>query len=411
MTIKYASIVPLIGGMTLAGIKATGVKPSAIMTYSPFKDNELSLKKYLPDVPYHVLDEDGDIDAGKDYDYISALCPCAGLSSLSSGTQEVKEAANSWMFKTAEHVLGHLKPKVFWGENAPALYALNNAAGTKVRQKLEDLAERHGYTLTYYYTNTQLHGVPQKRLRTFYFFWKETDQVPELGYYNVPHKTYGEYMKEIPADATQHSEYFEKTYNNLRSSRFSKFLQYKYGDVFPEVIRDYLRANNKTSITTCKYVLDNENLCNEMMQWFVDNNDQKGIKYLERILNKIKQKGKGIWDDSASIFLPETHFHTLMGRTVYSAHPYESRSLTPRECMHLMALPEDFTLHSRPGKMIAINHVFQNVPLCTSIDMTKEVIKYLNGELKMIKNTKVIHQNNIKRQIEKTVSTSNLISF
>jgi hypothetical protein len=79
--------------------------------------------------------------------------------------------------------------------------------------------------------------------------------------------------------------------------------------------------------------------------------------------------------------------------------------------MHLMALPEDFTLHSRPGKKIAINHVFQNVPLCTSTDMTKEVIKYLNGELKMIKNTKVIHQNNIKRQIEKTVSTNNLISF
>ena len=72
MSIKYASIVPLIGGMTLAGIKATnGIKPSAIMTYSPFKDNELSLKMYLPDVPYHVLDEDGDIDAGKDFDYIS----------------------------------------------------------------------------------------------------------------------------------------------------------------------------------------------------------------------------------------------------------------------------------------------------------------------------------------------------
>lgn len=411
MTIKYASIVPLIGGMTLAGIKATGVKPSAIMTYSPFKDNELSLKKYLPDVPYHVLDEDGDIDAGKDYDYISALCPCAGLSLLSSGTQEVKESANSWMFKTAEHVLGHLKPKVFWGENAPALYALNNVAGTKVRQKLEDLAERHGYTLTYYFTSTHLHGVPQKRLRTFYFFWKETDQVPEMGYYNVPHKTYGEYMKEIPADATQHSEYFDEAYKTLRGSRFCKFLQHKYGDNFPEVIRDYLRENGKRVTTVCKYVLAHEDLRNEMMQWFVDNNDQKGIDYLERILNKKFVNGKNIWDDSPNIILPESCFHTLMGRSVKSAHPYESRALTPRECMHLMALPEDFTLHSRPGKRLLINHVFQNVPLCTSTDMTKEVIKYLNGELKMIKNTKVIHQNNIKRQIEKTVSTNNLISF
>ena len=245
MTIKYASIVPLIGGMTLAGIKATGVKPSAIMTYSPFKDNELSLKKYLPDVPYHVLDEDGDIDAGKDYDYISALCPCAGLSLLSSGTQEVKEAANSWMFKTAEHVLGHLKPKVFWGENAPALYALNNEAGTKVRQKLEELAERHGYTITYYFTSTHLHGVPQKRLRTFYFFWKETDQVPEMGYYNVPHKTYGEYMKEIPADATQHSEYFDNTvlFDILA---FSKNLSLNSGYLLP--LKNILFVNDNSFI-------------------------------------------------------------------------------------------------------------------------------------------------------------------
>lgn len=410
MTIKYASIVPLIGGMTLAGIKATGVKPSAIMTYSPFKDNELSLKMYLPDVPYHVLDEDGDIDAGKDFDYISALCPCAGLSLLSYGSDEVKDAANSWMFKTAEHVLGHLKPKVFWGENASALYALNNKSGLKVRQKLEELAERHGYTMTYYFTSTHLHGVPQKRLRTFYFFWKETDQVPEMGYYNVPHKTYGEYMNEIPTDATHHSEYFEKAYNDLRTSRFSKFLQHKHGDAFPEVIRDWLRSNNKRAITTCKYVLKQEDLCNEMMQWFVDNNDQKGIKYLERILNKLRIEGKNIWDDSASIFLPETHFDTLMGRTTFSAHPYESRALTPRECMHLMAMSDDFTLQSRPGKKISINHVFQNVPLCTSTDMTKEVLKYLNGELKML-NAKIVHQNNFERKIEKLVSTNNLISF
>ena len=42
--------------------------------------------------------------------------------------------------------------------------------------------------------------------------------------------------------------------------------------------------------------------------------------------------------------------------------------------------------------------------------MTKEVIKYLNGELKMI-NAKVIHQNNFEQKIEKLISTNNLISF
>ena len=42
--------------------------------------------------------------------------------------------------------------------------------------------------------------------------------------------------------------------------------------------------------------------------------------------------------------------------------------------------------------------------------MTKEVLKYLNGELKML-NAKIVHQNNFERKIEKLVSTNNLISF
>ena len=30
--------------------------------------------------------------------------------------------ANKWMFKSAEYVLGKIKPKVMWGENAPLLF-------------------------------------------------------------------------------------------------------------------------------------------------------------------------------------------------------------------------------------------------------------------------------------------------
>ena len=29
---------------------------------------------------------------------------------------------NKWMFDSAEYVLGKIKPKVFWGENAPGLF-------------------------------------------------------------------------------------------------------------------------------------------------------------------------------------------------------------------------------------------------------------------------------------------------
>ena len=31
--------------------------------------------------------------------------------------------ANIWMFRSAEYVLGRIKPKVFWGENAHMLFS------------------------------------------------------------------------------------------------------------------------------------------------------------------------------------------------------------------------------------------------------------------------------------------------
>ena len=62
-----------------------------------------------------------------DIDYINSVCPCAGLSRLNrskgSGVGPGSDAkANKWMFKSAEYVLGRIKPKVLWGENAPMLF-------------------------------------------------------------------------------------------------------------------------------------------------------------------------------------------------------------------------------------------------------------------------------------------------
>ena len=60
-------------------------------------------------------------------DYINSVCPCAGLSMLNrskgAGVGRGSDAeANKWMFKSAEYVLGKIKPKVMWGENAPLLF-------------------------------------------------------------------------------------------------------------------------------------------------------------------------------------------------------------------------------------------------------------------------------------------------
>ena len=54
----YASIVPLIGGETIAMQNVFGKKPEYILSYSAFKANDLQLlNHYQNTIPYYSLDE------------------------------------------------------------------------------------------------------------------------------------------------------------------------------------------------------------------------------------------------------------------------------------------------------------------------------------------------------------------
>ena len=54
----YASIIPLIGGETIAMQNAFGKKPEYILSYSGFKANDSQLLNYYDNtVPYYLLDE------------------------------------------------------------------------------------------------------------------------------------------------------------------------------------------------------------------------------------------------------------------------------------------------------------------------------------------------------------------
>ena len=117
---SYASIVPLIGGETIAMERVFKKKPEYLLSYEPFKDNDTHLVEYYErKVPYHVLG-DNRMDNLHPVDVINTVCPCAGLSSLST-TASTNSATNDWMPTTARYVLGTLSPRVFWGENAPRL--------------------------------------------------------------------------------------------------------------------------------------------------------------------------------------------------------------------------------------------------------------------------------------------------
>jgi site-specific DNA-cytosine methylase len=85
----------------------------------------------------------------------------------------------------------------------------------------------------------------------------------------------------------------------------------------------------------------------------------------------------------------------ITGKNVeLTLHPKEQRYLTIREIMSMMGLPNDFELVT-PN----IVHVTQNVPVCTAKDMTEQVIKFINNELKMSENS-YIKQDNIKQRID-----------
>ena len=175
--IKHASIVPLIGGETIGSVNAFGEKPTYMMSYEAFKDNDSHILNYYSDVPYYVLDK-GEKPT-ESVDVISSVCPCAGLSMLSQGFGD-HNPNNKWLIETAKYVLGEIKPKVFWGENAPGFAG---KIGENIRNEMRRIGLEQGYTMTVYRTKSLLHGSSQVRERSFYFFWRG-EKTPLLSYYN-----------------------------------------------------------------------------------------------------------------------------------------------------------------------------------------------------------------------------------
>ncbi|MFM2010522.1 MAG: hypothetical protein RLZZ479_913 [Bacteroidota bacterium] len=214
--IKYGSVVPLIGGMTVANKKVTESEPSFILSYPAFQDNDSHCINYFSESPYMLVDPDEntlpDVESAlfEDVDFVSSVCPCAGLSMLNSnngGSDRARGAdaiQNEWMYKTAKLVLGQIKPKVFWGENAPGLYS---GMGEKVLENLRSIGKEFGYSMSVIKTDTFLHGIPQHRMRTFYFFWKDSE-APILNFYSRKAPNLAEYLDQIPDNVKHMDEFF-----------------------------------------------------------------------------------------------------------------------------------------------------------------------------------------------------------
>ena len=82
---------------------------------------------------------------------------------------------------------------MYWGENAPGLFD----SAVSLVEKMKEIGKKHDYSFSMIKTNSELHGLPQKRIRTFYFFWS-SPTVPVLDWKKRPRRDLGEYLAEIP---------------------------------------------------------------------------------------------------------------------------------------------------------------------------------------------------------------------
>ena len=400
--INWVSFVPQIGGSAIGCKKATGVSPIATLSYSAFEKNDRHLWAYWDKVPHLNMDRKEDVRefwrlcAGQEIDFVTTICPCSGLSRLNISKSRGSEAEqNYWMMETARIALRDIKPKVFWGENAPELFMKD---GKDLVAKLREIGRLYGYSFSMVKTNTELHGLPQKRLRTFYFFWK-SPSVPLLNWKMTPHQSLADYLAEIPQSATLQTAY------KWPGKASDLYVPYKF--VLQKEALTHKEFTKKVGRTTiAKYIEDN-GWIEECLEWLREHYPHKtfdgyGRKTFIYVFEHIKTKlanGKGYWDDSLR-FMGEC-FTAVIGKNIeFAVHPTEDRFYSIREMLHLMGMPHDFQMPAQTAKT-KINSICQNVPVNTAKDWADEVVKFCRGEANMT-SLSFLKQNNIDQSIVET---------
>lgn len=374
--ITYSAIVPLIGGEPLGASAALGGQhPEQVFSYKPFTNNDRHYINYLRENgwqgDYIHLDAD-DINeeskSGKTVDAVLSVCPCAGLSSFSTSSS-ADSATNEWLYKTAEHVLGNMKPRIFWGENAPRL---SHDSGKKVADKLYEIGKKHGYSLTLYYTESRLHGLAQIRPRTFYFFtatprahvfptWKRT--APDLQEILTREISEDDPMNVLCSEADPKDNAWVAYNMAMTGSKTLLELQSHFTKT------TYLIAHADGAYG--KNLLD-------VAAWMEAN----GFSHIASRARNMQAKldiGKGYWAHGVTMPVGNVMPALIGPIPFWMINPYRDSYLRIRDCLRLMGMPDDFNLAGeKPAR--DINHICQSVPVTTAADMMTGVIAFLNGE-------------------------------
>lgn len=419
--IKYGIIQPLSGGMAFGAINAIGHNPSWIISYPGLtsvktnKDgkvtsvgNEYNLlewfKKHDCLPPYQVFNKapfqqtDLDVEliddpewtnSKVDYsntDLVVSVPVCSGLSQATIAPQDTKDERNCNMLFNAEFTLSKIKPKIYIFENAPILFS---NAGKSVRESLNAIADKYGYSIVYYKTDTLLHDNCQRRPRTFVLFIKHRDGkkgTPDFNFENSP-ADIEEFFSRIPKDATQQFPIPQSDTSKL----FMDYIHSKFGS-------DYRVAYNGWLIR--EIIADNlyDDLCNFA---YNSNYSDKTKQSLIHLITHVKDKVSA--DKNFYCVLPGYPKNGIVPAITFKTmqallHHKKDRQYTVREFLHLMGMPHDYELHGD----INLNYpkIGQNVPARTAQWIISEAARIIkNWDFIPRNNGDILFVDNIKQKV------------
>lgn len=362
--IKWGAIVPLIGGQVLGTRRALGCDPRVMFSFPPFRTNDSYIRSYLPDVPFHELDEDV-IDSetlsrrGAGIKVMVSTCPCAGLSQLSAAktNDPVRAGKNRWMLYTTDQVLTHIRPDLLLGENAPSLAT---GMGMDVVRTMRLMANERGYSLLIAKMTSTMCGIPQNRVRSFYFFVRNKLIPTELTWPRRDCPTVKRYLKSIAGGLVSDWRWDHR----LRDSPMVSFLNER----LPGWNTDAGKDEHGDRTGALSYIVHHK-LVREFCRRFplreaddYDTIERGEIRAVHRMLKKIKSGSKsGVNTSSAMIVTgdPPAYNAVTAKSGCKIIHPNGKRYLNVRELAQLMGLPNDFELPPR-NKW---NIICQNVPV------------------------------------------------
>ena len=316
------------------------------------------------------------------------------------GTEAAK---NQWMIRTTGLVLGQLRPRVLLGENAKELFT---ASGSGVLERLAAIGEEHGYSLSLIKTCTSLHGLPQRRERSLYVFWR-TGRPPVLPWLRVERPGLALHLSAIPVSAPQQDLFL---YTGRASERYRpyQYLLQRANLSHDQFYRKMATEFPGSNMTVVKY-LEREGLLEDCISWLEKNhslerfgpNTQTHVQSLKYKLKKLSMKnpktGKplGYWDDSVK-FMGDC-FSAVIKKNLFSVHPTEDRFLSIRELLHLMGLPHDFLLDDVKN----VNHICQTVPVHTARAWVEQVAAFCRDPQALDRaSSALLLQNNVTRKME-----------